>query len=176
MKRLIFIGFCFCLFGLMAACNDGKVKDAIADTSRPLKRADCDGVIYPDHAPSLEYLNYFDTNGSFRWFEKDTLWIMYDDDYPEAEMPKQINGVPTIWLTRNGDNSLGVVTDSLLPQRWFIELGYESHCDSHLYVSVYEVHYDGDFGPDGATHDYCQKYILDSIIHASHDRKCHFDE
>lgn len=163
--------FCVLVFlaGIMSACKNGMDTNSFTDTTEIVNKSDCDGVIYPNYAPSLEYLNYFDTNAfdSFRWFDDDTVWIMYDDNYPGAEMPKQINGVPVVWLTHNEDNSLGVVTDGMLPSRRYIEFGYESHCDSHLYICVYDIHYDGEFEPFGAVHSFYRKEFLDSILNAS---------
>lgn len=150
MKRVVFIGIAFSFLVLIAACNCGTANEGNNDTLQ--------SVVFPENAPNLKYLQIFDSLDSFGWFEMDTLWLAYDDDnYKFAPKPRYINGVPVIWLSSEEDT---------IPTRHCIRYGYETHGDTHIYVCVYDVHYDGDFEPDGATHSFYPLVFLDSILKA----------
>ena len=130
---MFILGAMVCVLGMMTACKSRTNNESTNDT---LQR-----VAIPDHAPNIQYLQIIDSLGSFGWFEMDTLWLMYDNNYTRAVKPRYINGVPVVWLS-NGEN--GAMEGDKLHSRRYIEYGYESHGGSYLTVSVCDVHYDGD--------------------------------
>ncbi len=138
-----------CCTSLMVSCKSGPSNENTTDTLQT--------VVFPENAPNLKYLQIFDSLDSFGWFEMDTLWLTYDDDYKFAPKPRYINGVSVVWLSSEEDT---------IPTRHYIEYGYETHGDTVIYVCVYDVHYDGDFEPDGATHSFYPLVFLDSILKA----------
>lgn len=149
MKKAMLILVVMCCTGLMVSCKSGPTNENTTDTIQT--------VVFPENAPNLKYLQIFDSLDSFGWFEMDTLWLKYDnDDYKWAPKPRYINGVPVVWLS----------SEDTIPTRHCIDYGYETHGDTHIYVCVYDVHYDGDFEPDGATHSFYQLVFLDSILKA----------
>lgn len=149
MKKAILILAIMCCTGLMVSCKSGPSNENTTDTLQT--------VVFPENAPNLKYLQIFDSLDSFGWFEMDTLWLTYDDDYKFAPKPRYINGVPVVWLSSEEDT---------IPTRHYIEYGYETHGDTVIYVCVYDVHYTEDFEPDGATHSFYPKVFLDSILKA----------
>lgn len=147
MKKAILVLVLMCCTGLMVSCKSGHSNENTTDTLQT--------VVFPENAPNLKYLQIFDSLDSFGWFEMDTLWLTYDDDYKFAPKPRYINGVPVVWLSSE---------ENTIPTRHYIEYGYETHGDTVIYVCVYDVHYTEDFEPDGATHSFYPKVFLDSIL------------
>lgn len=136
----------------MVSCKSGPSNENTCDTLQ--------AVAIPDDAPSLKYLQIFDSLDSFGWFEEDTLWLMYNNNYKRAAKPPYISGVPVVWLSpedMEGDK---------LPTRHCIEYGYGIRGDSHLCVCVDVFYYDGDYEPDMAVHSFYSIEFLDSIINA----------
>ena len=187
MKKAFLVCAALLAFVSMTVCKGRSTNDANA-LLVPIQQAECDGVVFPDYAPNIEYLKIFDSLDSFGWFNMDTLWMMYDDNYLNADNPQQINGIPIVWFSndewysyqeKNDFKDIGTAfedrhcstLDGELPDRSLIEYGYESHCDSHLYVSVYNIYYDENGMSIGAVHSFYTKDFLDSILDPNHRKK-----
>ena len=153
MKKIFLLGAMVCALAMMTACKSGTTNDNTSDTLQK--------TAIPDYAPNIKYLQIIDSLDSCGWFEEDTLWLMYDNDnYQRAAKPRYINGVPIVWLSHED------IEGDKLPTRHCIDFGYEFHGDSCLCICVYDVRYDGDFKPDGATHSFYPIEFLDSILNA----------
>lgn len=163
MKKIVFLlGVVMCVLGMMTACKNGTANENTSDTLQT--------IAIPDDAPNLKYLQIFDSLDSFGWFEEDTLWLMYNNNYKRAAKPRYINGVPVVWLSHED------MEGDKLPTRHCIDYGYELRGDSLLCVCVYDVHYDGDLEPDGATHSFYPLFFLDSILKAQQNIQEHPEE
>ena len=164
MKKLIMLCTILIVLG-MNACKNGKETDTIA---KDIPTDNCNDIDIPDYSPNIEYLSILDTLFSMGLFNEDTLFLMYDRAYQNTDHPKRLNQTAIVYIshafesiTNEGD------TIHYNPLR-YIEFGYESHCDSHIYVCIYDNYYDENLDPCG-NHVFCPLELLDSILSTSHN-------
>lgn len=154
---------------LFVACSHNTASFTAEDPIE-IEKDGCDGVVIPNYSPNIEYLNILDTMFHLGLFDNDTLFIMYDREYQTTDYSHQINGTTIVYLTKEG--RVFSQHDSVqhpIKYNRYIEYGYESHCDSHLYICIYECQYDANYEPSGQ-HAFCEVEILDSILTANHSK------
>lgn len=163
MKKLMMLCTILIILG-MTACKNGTETDT---ATNDIPMDNCDDINIPDYSPNIEYLSILDTMFSMRLFDEDTLFLMYDRAYQKTDYPQHLNGTTIVYLS-HAFESISTEGDTIHYNHLrYIEFGYESHCDSHIYVCIYDNYYDENLDPCG-NHVFCPLELLDSILSASH--------